>query len=426
MHYFLGVDFGTSGVRAFVIDENNSVCAQTSVKLPPSKIINHHQTQNPLDWWNAFTRLLNELNTIFPLLNVCSICIDGTSGSVLLSDSNGEIKSPAYMYNDNANKTSAKKIESVAPDNHLTSSSSSSLAKCISLISDFSIPNALCLNQADWLTGCLLKRFDFSDENNSLKMGYDAKLQQWPNWMNKLDITASLPKFVFQAGDLIGQIAPSVAEQFGFNPSVKIIAGTTDSIAATIAVKDLEIGTAVSSLGSTLVIKIVSDKPIDDAKFGIYSHRFGDVWLVGGASNCGGAVLRQFFDDQQIQQLSNTINPNKLTGLDYYPLSSPGERFPINNPDLIPILSPRPNNDSVFFQAILEGIAKVEHLAYEKLVALGAPKPKKIMSLGGGSRNENWRIIREKICGIPIINAEIDEAAYGAALLAKQGFLRQQ
>jgi len=71
---------------------------------------------------------------------------------------------------------------------------------------------------------------------------------------------------------------------------------------------------------------------------------------VGGASNTGGAVLRKFFTNEQLLQLSAQIDPSQASGLDYYPLTKAGERFPVNDPLLQPRLEPRPSDDAVFLQ----------------------------------------------------------------------------
>lgn len=80
------------------------------------------------------------------------------------------------------------------------------------------------------------------------------------------------------------------------------------------------------------------------------SHRLGDAWLVGGASNTGGAVLRRFFNDAQLAELTPRMDASRPTGLDYYPLTAPGERFPVNDPGLQPRLEPMPADDAVFLQ----------------------------------------------------------------------------
>lgn len=89
-------------------------------------------------------------------------------------------------------------------------------------------------------------------------------------------------------------------------------------------------------MGSTLAIKLLSTNRIEDARFGVYSHRLDDKWLVGGASNTGGAVLRQMFTDEQLEKLSGHIDPMETSRLDYYPLQAVGERFPVADPNLQP------------------------------------------------------------------------------------------
>lgn len=92
----------------------------------------------------------------------------------------------------------------------------------------------------------------------------------------------------------------------------------------------------VTSLGSTLALKLLSTSRVDDARFGVYSHRLGDKWLVGGASNTGGAVLRQLFTIEQLKELSSQIDPSQPSPLDYYPLPKVGERFPEADPQKEP------------------------------------------------------------------------------------------
>ncbi|RYR52074.1 hypothetical protein Ahy_A06g027007 [Arachis hypogaea] len=80
----------------------------------------------------------------------------------------------------------------------------------------------------------------------------------------------------------------------------------------------------------------MSNTRIEDSRFGVYSHRLDDKWLIGGASNTGGAVLRQLFTDDQLEELSEHIDPSKTSLLDYYPLPKTGERFPVADPNLAP------------------------------------------------------------------------------------------
>jgi sugar (pentulose or hexulose) kinase len=282
------------------------------------------------------------------------------------------------------------------------------------------------MHQADWLTCQLTHQPGHSDSNNCLKTGYDAQHHQWPTCIKQLPhIDQWLPQ-VHISGDNIAPIDVRIAGQYGFSTSTMIRAGTTDSTAAVIATGAQDIGDAVTSLGSTLVMKVISDKPIFDHASGIYSQPLGSLWLVGGGSNSGGAVLRQFFTDQQMLALSLDLDPQTDTGLHYYPLNKPGERFPINDPQLAPRLSPRPQADVTFFQGLLEGMAQIEYNAYQRLQELGAPYPKRVFSVGGGAMNEKWTQIRQRYLQTDMHPFQQRSAAYGSALIARQQDIDQQ
>jgi hypothetical protein len=176
----------------------------------------------------------------------------------------------------------------------------------------------------------------------------------------------------------------------------------------------------VTSLGSTLALKVWCEGPVNDARFGVYSHRLGDRWLAGGASNSGGAVLRRYFSDAELRQLSAAIDPDQASGLDYYPLLSPGERFPVADPEFPPRLEPLVGDRTRLLHGLLEGIANIERQGYRRLAELGAPYPSRVYTAGGGAGNDCWSRIRRRLLGVPVVPARQREAAYGAATLARQ------
>jgi sugar (pentulose or hexulose) kinase len=410
---FLGIDLGTSGVRGSAIDLEGNELASIRIPLP--------QIQFASDWQHAAFNVIGQLCDQVDGGDIQAIAIDGTSGSVMLCDGSGEPCSPVMMYNDQSCTEEAETVGRYAPENSAARGASASLAKVLSLLK--SCPDAahIC-HQADWITGLLCDRFDISDENNCLKLGYDPITREWPQWLQALNINpTSLPQ-VYAPGTGIATVDPNIADRLGLPAQCRVVAGTTDSIAAFIATGANEIGEAVTSLGSTLVLKLVSDKPIFSSKLGVYSHRLGDTWLAGGASNSGGKVLLEYFDLERIHEMTPLLDPGAPTGLDYYPLTAAGERFPLNDPELQPKLDPKPEDELIFFQGILEGIATIEARGYEVLTQLGAPAVRKVLTAGGGSHNPAWRKIREQKLGVPVEIAAHSEASYGAALLARRAF----
>ncbi len=406
---FLGIDLGTSGVRGSAIDLQGKEHA--SVRIPLAHI------QQPSDWQHAAFNVIRQLCGQVEAERIQAIAIDGTSGTVMLCDADGKPCSPALMYNDQSCTEEADEISRYAPEDSAARGASSSLAKALFLLRKYPDAAHIC-HQADWISGLLCGRFDVSDENNCLKLGYDPVKREWPRWLSAFKIDHALFPQVFAPGTVISTVDSDITKQLGLPAHCQLVAGTTDSIAAFIATGASEIGEAVTSLGSTLVLKLISDKPVFSSRLGVYSHRLGDTWLAGGASNSGGKALLKYFDRARMDELTPMLEPGSLTGLDYYPLAEAGERFPLNDPQLQPKLEPRPDDDVKFFQGMLEGIADIEANGYKTLSQLGAPAVKKVFTAGGGSINPAWRKIRQLKLGVPVEIAEHSEASYGAALLA--------
>ncbi len=327
------------------------------------------------------------------------------------------------MYNDARASEQLSRIQSIAPADSPVNAITAGLPKLLWLAEQAQhLPVHHIMHQADWITCQFTQRAGVSDTNNCLKSGYDPITQAWPDWIEQLGIRKSWLPTVLAPGKPVGRIHPKVATALGLSVDVLIVSGTTDSTAAIFATGAQQVGDAVTSLGSTLVCKVISDKPVSATQFGVYSQPYGEHWLVGGASNSGGAVLRQFFTDTQMQQMSEKLDPAHPTGLTYYPLPATGERFPVNDPELKPQLIPRPDNDVIFFQGLLEGIAQIEYNGYRLLHELGAPYPVSVRTVGGGAKNNAWTQIRSRLLKTRMLDAIQSEAAFGSALLAKQGF----
>lgn len=404
----IGIDFGTSGARLVAIDTDRNVL-----------------------WWGTRELSAGKLReTLFALIQaipiavkarVTRMAIDGTSSTVLLCNSQGRIIGTPILYDDDRGKTVLDRLRAIVPAGHPAISATSSLAKLFWLASqaDFVVRDSIYfLHQADWLAYHLHGKLGISDYHNALKLGYDVESLCYPDWLERHPYRPLLPQVV-KPGTPIGIVLPSVAQELGLAAECVVCAGTTDSIAAFLASGVETPGQAVTSLGSTLVIKLLSYTRVDDVKYGIYSHRLGDLWLVGGASNTGGAVLRHFFSDAELVELSQEINLNLPSDLDYYPLLAPGDRFPINDPNLRPRLTPRPDSAIDFLAGLLTGIAKIEARGYQLLASLGATPLTAVYTAGGGAQNPVWTKIRQRYLPVPISISPHQEAAYGTALLAQ-------
>jgi len=320
------------------------------------------------------------------------------------------------MYDDADTGDLAARIAQLAPQESAAHGATSPAARALGWLD---LPNLHCiLHQADWLNRKLGSEDFVADENNALKTGYDPVARTWPTWLESLGLPhARLPKVV-PVGTPIGKIDAIAASFLGIPAGITLAAGTTDGCATFLASGASRAGEGSTALGSTIVLKLLSDRPIFAPQYGIYSHRLGDQWLAGGASNCGGKTLAALFAEDEIVALSAKLDVTQPTNLDYYPLPSKGERFPIADAQLAPRLTPRPTDDATFLHAILEGFARVEKLGYTRLAELGGPKLVSVRHAGGGSRNAAWMQLRAQHLGVPLADAWSDEAAAGSARLA--------
>ncbi|XP_074335582.1 D-ribulose kinase isoform X2 [Apium graveolens] len=416
---YLGMDFGTSGARYTLIDKDGIIHAERKREYP------NYMSKGVMDcvhsWKLTLYQLLEDIPNEFRAL-IASISIDGTSSTTMIIDSTtGEPLSRPFLYNESC-PDAVSAVTSIAPVNHTVCSSTSTLCKLVSWWKSYesSKESAVLLHQADWLLWLLHGKLGVSDYNNALKVGYDPELESYPPWLLSQEYSYVLPS-VQAPGTFVSLVKEDIRTRYGLPKDCAICTGTTDSIAAFLAARATQTGKSVTSLGSTLAIKLLSTNRIDDARYGVYSHRLDDKWLVGGASNTGGAVLKQIFTDKQLKNLSEQIDPMQASPLDYYPLQTVGERFPVADPKLAPRLTPRPESDVDYLHGILESIARIEGEGYKLLTDLGATQVEEVFTAGGGAQNETWTKIRERILGLPVSRAQQTEAAYGAALLALKG-----
>ncbi|MFI9650985.1 FGGY family carbohydrate kinase [Guyparkeria halopsychrophila] len=406
----LGIDVGTSGLRIAALDVTGNCLWLEKADWPTPPPPDGHE-QNPTDWWAAFDRLMGHLGEEGRLAEVHSLAFAGTSGTVLTIDADGWPQGPALMYDDPQGREQLVKLRRLEldPDAQL-----SALARWRFLAEERGQAGRP-VSQADWFVTRLTGQH-VSDSNNALKWGFDAVTERWPAAL--LDRFGDRLPEVRRPGTAVASITPDLARRWGLPEGVIVAAGTTDSMAALWASGASEEGDGVTSLGSTLALKLISEAPVSDAASGVYSHRFGHRFAVSGASNTGGRVLAAFFDAEALASLSESVDPAAPDTLGYWPLAGRGERFPVVAPEMSPRLTPRPDDPAAFLGGLLRGIARIEALGYRRFAALGGTAVRRVLSSGGGARSPVFSRIRERTLGVPVQTAEHTEAAVGAARLA--------
>ena len=430
---FMGIDTGTQGVRALICDETGNVYAAQSTsfaRLNDSETDGRYE-QDPAVWWEAlYASVLSCTNqlkgTRRSAKDIRAIAIDGTSGTILPVDKNGNPLTNAIMYNDMRAKEESKSINQAAAGHE---------AKLgMRFNPSFALPRILWLrrnrpdvyenahkliHQTDYLVGKLCGEFGVSDYSNALKTGYDLIDERWPDFIEDIGIDANKLPRVGTPGMQIGTVSAVVAEQLGLSTDTALVAGCTDSYASALAAGAVHVGDWASILGTTLVLKGVSGNIVIDPTGSSYSHKLPTGnWMVGGASNVGGRRLSEQFDAAEFESYNQKAENIAPSGVLIYPLTGKGERYPFFDPDAQEFVLGDTSNKSVLFTAVMEGVGYTERLAYELNLRMGIPVGEVIYTSGGACKSDAWLRIRASILNRTLKVPSTVDAAMGMALMA--------
>ena len=440
--YVLGIDIGTTGVRCLVVDDTGDIVARGSAPLAGPKIVGPRHEQEAELWWACTIEALKSAGRNLTVNggrpeNILALCVDATSGTVVPVDKDLNPLRDGLMYNDARAGKEAKRLNMAG---HKTLrylgyrfNASFSLAKILWLMENE--PAVMektykVLHQSDFITARLSdapKRYGecLSDWSNALKSGYDILAHCWPDYISEIGIdTAKLPE-VKKTGQSLGTISGSAAKAFDLDPACLIVAGMTDGTAGCVASGANKIGDMNTTLGTTIVWKMIASGLVCDPGGRLYSHRHpGGGFLPGGAGNSGGKGLASFFQGgpkdlgEHLARLAGGISPGPPTGTITYPLASPGERFPFVDSNFAPFTSVSKADEILLYRSCLEGVACIERWGYEVGAGLGAECSGEVWTTGKGADIDPWLQIRADILDRPVCRAVHPESAYGAALVA--------
>ncbi|WP_346237525.1 FGGY-family carbohydrate kinase [Niabella insulamsoli] len=425
-NYFIGMDIGTQGARVVMIDEAGvQLAAREEVfELTPSS----RQEQNPDMWWRVCFRLTGllckEASAQINLGQVKAIGVTSTSGTIIPVNKSNKPIHPAIMYSDKRSAAEAARCSEAAISAGATGFSafnaSCGLPKmCWFLKNDPQKVERLgkFIHAADFITGNLTGNFDVTDYTNALKSGYDLHACRWPAYLQSvLGIRREWLQEVVPSGTPVGYLRTEWAKAFGLSEQVIVTAGLTDGCASQVASGAVNLGDWNTTIGTTLVIKGVSQQEIKDPAGALYCHRHPDgFWMPGGASNTGADWVSALFAASDLSQLSTAaaeIIPGKYLA---WPLMGVGERFPFVAPAAKGFI-PEGLSLAEKFLACMEGVAYMERFAFERIRSLSGEQISNIFSAGGGSNSDIWLKIRSAVLNLPVYKMKNVSGAVGAAI----------
>lgn len=440
---FVGVDLGTQGVRALAADDTGGVQAASSRALHsrrgrgPDGGARHEQ--QPEAWCRAVEEVLAEVGAAVGVDRVRGIAVDATSGTVVLVDELGGALTPGVMYDDARGRAHLDRVRTAgaAVWDRLgyAVGPTWALPTVLTLLADQ--PCGRPRHQGDVVNAHLVGHPVATDTSSALKTGYDLLERRWPEEvLGRLGVDpAHLPEVVLP-GTTLGGVSPAVAARTGLRAGTPVVAGMTDGCAAQLAAGAVTPGSWNSVLGTTLVLKGVTEHLLRDPTGAVYCHLGPQRgwWLPGGASNVGAAVLADLVDPDHFDAHTEALlagPPSDAAEVPVvYPLSGTGERFPFASSDASGFwldgahLRPLPElvgsvGERRAFVAVAEGVAFVERLAFEHLARLGADVTGRRTITGGATANRWWNQRRADVLGVALHRPRHAEPALGMALLAR-------
>ncbi len=429
--YFIGIDIGTQGARVAVFDTQGSQLEAHDEVFELSA--NSRQQQDPRLWWNSCYRSLQqvckELSTKIDLSNIQSIGVTSTSGTIIPMGPDDQPLYPAIMYSDGRSAEEAIACKEAAissgAEGYIAFNASSGLPKMLWFLRNY--PDKISrlkrfIHAADFITGTLSGNFSVTDYTNVLKSGYDLHRLRWPDYITTSSgIRKEWLQEVVPSGTPIGNLKNSWAQALGLSESVIITAGITDGCASQIASGAVNPGDWNTTIGTTLVVKGVTQEEIQDPGGAIYCHRHPEgFWMPGGASNTGADWVSSRFAGADLSVLADeaaALVPGQHLA---WPLMQKGERFPFIAPHAVGF-APEGLSDVALFTAYMEGVAYIERYAFDRIRKLSGEPVAQVFSAGGASNSDTWLQIRSDVLNIPICKTRNVTGAAGAAITAASG-----
>lgn len=425
---WLGIDLGTQGVRAVAVTSDGRLLGSGSSPLTGQRRGVRHE-QDPAQWWRAVCSAVGQTCAAgADPRRIRAVAVDATSGTLTLTDRHGRCVTPGLMYDDGRAGVEAEQVNTVGEQQWVKAGyrrmqRSWGLPKLRWLLDRY--PHAVAdgwrlAHQNDVVNRRLVGHEVPTDTSNALKTGADAATVAWPEQVfAALGIPTRVLPGLVTPGTVIGEVCAGAAAECGLVPGVPVVAGMTDGCAAQLGSGATAVGSWNSVLGTTLVLKGVTEDLLHDPGGVVYSHRSpSGHWLPGGASSTGAGLIAREFAGADLDRLTEEAAPLLPTGLLRYPLVSSGERFPFVAPDAVAFGSREPVGRAEDFAALMQGAAYVERLCFDYLDLLGAPTDGRVVLTGGATRNPVWNQLRADVLGRPVSLPRHAQPALGMAVLA--------
>jgi xylulokinase len=444
----LGIDVGTGGSRAILIDERGLVIHAATVEHKPfASPETGWAEQDPDDWGKAskaaIKKLLQESGT--PAEGIAALGLTGQMHGAVLLDESDKVLRPALIWCDQRTSEECEDLNSRIGERRIIE------LTCNPALTNFTLTKLLWVRKHEpdiWrrfrsfllpkdyvrmlLTG--ERAIDVAEASGTLLL--DVANRRWSKEMLEyagLD-ERCLPK-LYESPEIVGKISARAAADTGLRPGTPVVAGAGDQAAGAVGMGIVAPGAVSATIGTSGVVFAATDRPALDphGRVHTFCHAIPGSWHVMGVTQAAGLSLRWFRDNFGAGQDDGRDSYERLCeeaaqapagcdGVLWAPYLM-GERTPHLDPAARAALVGlnAKHGRSHIIRAILEGVAYSLRDTFTIFDEMKVPV-REIRLGGGGARASLWRQIQADVYGQAVSTVKAEEgAAYGAAILAGVG-----
>ena len=428
---YIGLDLGTSGLKAVLIDDQQAILAEATAPLDATRTQAGWSEQGPADWLDAADSAIQALGAQVSLAAVKGIGLSGQMHGATLIDANGNVLRPCILWNDTRSAAEAAELDADPQFRALTGNivfpgfTAPKLIWVARHEPDVFAKVAKVLLPKDylrlWLTGEAVAEMSDAAGTSWLDVGK----RDWSDALLAASgmTRAQMPRLV-EGSEVSGHIKDSLASRWGLPKGVVVAGGGGDNAASAAGVGVVKAGDAFVSLGTSGVLFAASDAYQPDAATAVHTfcHALPDTWHQMGVILAAAVALNWFagIADKPSATLTHDLGPLQApSGTLFLPYLG-GERTPHNDAQIRGsfLHLSHDTDQAAMTRAVLEGVTHAIRDSYDAFTRTGT-RINRLIAVGGGSKSDYWVQAIATSLGMPI---ELPVAgdfggAFGAARL---------
>jgi xylulokinase len=443
MDAFVGIDVGTSSVKAIVVDPEGRVLSSASEPLTLETPQPGWAEQDPDAWWQATIAALKSALSGDLAARVAAVGLSGQMHSSVFLDRAGKVIRPALLWCDGRTTEQCRQITREIGERKLRRLAANAAFE------GFTLPKLLWLRQhepaaykklsklllpKDYIRYRLSGVLASEPSDASATLLYDTAARRWSQpLVRALKLDPSILPDLGESASVLGTITSEAAQATGLVQGTPVVGGGADNACGAIGVGVVAPGDAVASWGTSGTVLAPTREPLVDAgmRAHTFCHAVPDTWYVMGVMLTAGAAFA-WYRRELARELNGGAEQLLNDEAEAVPAGSDGLLF-------LPYLQGErtPHRDAAargafvglslahhrahMSRAVLEGICYGLRDSLEILNEIGI-NPKRLLLTGGGAKSAFVRQLQADVYGVPVARALNEEGpAFGAALLAAVG-----